>query len=629
MPKCLKSWKDSLFSLFHLCFSTEPKTKTGIQHDVLRHEAASSSCKASQWPLSLYLLGGSQSWLQPTPTSPSTSPSRRSVSHGIRVDALGRSRQWFAALACLRDWRTLRTQGEVSVVSTGAATNSLAQCARWIHALHMLADAPNTFVANAVVSACCRSKVPAYAGQIFDVMSQRGPEPDAITLNTLLGLYAGEGLVSKAEGLMASARKLSLEADLLSFNLYLSTMQRSAKWSESLGCLDQIKSRSLGTDAVTVNSVLAACMRRSQWRQCLVVTMDSEIDVVAVSTVGSAMIQRSVWTSAVAILERAVNSMRLHPDADSFAVLGSSCTKNDIVTEGSHFAPWSVASRLLAACTLERANGVLVGSSLTACSRSRQWQLSMELLGDVQRTAVEVDQMVAYNSITTTWDQSLLIFENLSRQLLKPDLASWTSLVCGWKMSCNYLEALQWQNLKVDQVFLKTHLGAMTLAPWQTSLEAVHAAGGQGVSDPILMSVVVREAARPSWQRSLLFNPNLEKLPNHSMQNAIFTAYQEGYAWPQALNLLKDLVRRTCEPEGLGVSAVFTACGCNWRVMLAAAGFLRSGLDLRVFRSKHRHFLWRTEVDVLGPVKAMEPWPLGSNIWAAWAASLERLDLKM
>lgn len=189
---------------------------------VLRNEAASSSCKASQWPQSLCLLDGADGH----------STNQSLVAHGIRVDACGRSRQWFAALACLREWSALGE--EVSVISIGAATNSLAQCALWKQALQMLAASEastNTFVANAVLLACCRSKLLGRAARLVQMMIQHGPEPDAVTLNTLLGVYASERLASEAQGLMASAKTLSLEPNLLSFNLYLSAMQRSAKWS--------------------------------------------------------------------------------------------------------------------------------------------------------------------------------------------------------------------------------------------------------------------------------------------------------------------------------------------------------------------------------------------------------------
>ena len=59
MPKCVNSWKDSLFGLFHFRLYKPRGTDTAEldeRSDVLRNEAASSSCKASQWLLSMSLL---------------------------------------------------------------------------------------------------------------------------------------------------------------------------------------------------------------------------------------------------------------------------------------------------------------------------------------------------------------------------------------------------------------------------------------------------------------------------------------------------------------------------------------------------------------------------------------------
>lgn len=518
------------------------------------------------------------------------------VSQGIRVDALGRSRQWFAALACLREWR--ERGEEVSVVLIGAATNSLAQCALWVRALRMMIDGPNTFVANAVISACCRSKLLGRAVRIVDTMSLHGPEPDTVTLNTLLNVCSTEGLASRAEGLMASARKMNLQPNLLSYNLFLTTLQRSAKWSETLSCLKEIDVDSIRIDAVTVNSVLAACMRRLHWQQGLGISRRSQNDIVALSTVGSTMIQRNVWTYASHILEL-VHSSSLQPDADTFAVLGSSSRLASKDSEPSASETWLLASRLLAACKLQEidANGVLIGSSIAACSRSRHWKLSIDLLAEVQKASLRVDDVVAYNSITSgSWHHSHRIFEDMYHRHLEPDLASWNSLMMSsssaatWRMCCYCLEALHYHGLRADEILLSTNLGAMNCAPWHMSVEAMRQAWKvDATADPILTSVVLRASAKLSWERSLQLSQGMRKMildrneTDSGLQNAVLTAYQEGNAWPQSLQLLKDLLVHQCEPEGLGVSAAFTACGIsNWKAMMDIVGFLQNGLALRL-----------------------------------------------
>ena len=570
MP-CVKCWTDSLL---HFC--AQHRASLELQ----RNEAASSSCKATCWTQSLCLL------------STSTSV----VSQGIRVDALGRSRQWFAALACLRGWR--ERGEEVSVVLIGAATNSLAQCALWVRALRMMIDGPNTFVANAVISACCRSKLLGRAVRIVDTMSLHGPEPDTVTLNTLLNIYSTEGLASRAEGLMASVRKMNLQPNLLSYNLFLTTLQRSAKWSETLSCLKKIDIDSVNTDAVTVNSVLAACMRRLHWQHGLGISSRSQNDIVALSTVGSTMIQRNVWACASHILEL-VHSSSLQPDADTFAVLGSSSRlASKDMSETSASQTWLLASRLLAACKLQEtdANGVLIGSSIATCSRSRQWKLSIDLLAEVQKASLRVDDVVAYNSITSgSWHHSHRIFEDMSHRHLEPDLASWNSLMTSsssaatWRLCCYCLEALNYHGLRADEILLSTNLGAMNSAPWHMSIEAMRQAGKVDATDPILTSVVLRASAKLSWERSLQLSQGMRKMildrneTDSGLQNAVLTAYQEGNAWPQSLQLLKDLLVHQCEPEGLGVSAAFTACGIsNWGAMMDIVAFLQNGLAPRL-----------------------------------------------
>jgi len=108
-------------------------------------------------------------------------------------------------------------------------------------------------------------------------------------------------------------------------------------------------------------------------------------------------------------------------------------------------------------------------------------------------------------------------------------------------------------------------------------------------ADPILTSVVLRASAKLSWERSLQLSQGMRKMildrneTDSGLQNAVLTAYQEGNAWPQSLQLLKDLLVHQCEPEGLGVSAAFTACGIsNWKAMMDIVGFLQNGLALRL-----------------------------------------------
>eukprot|EP00434_Breviolum_minutum_P029272 symbB.v1.2.025890.t2/scaffold2547.1/size76550/2 len=135
-----------------------------------------------------------------------------------------------------------------------------------------------------------------------------------------------------------------------------------------------------------------------------------------------------------------------------------------------------------------------------------------------------------------------------------------------------------------DEILLSTNLGAMNCAPWHMSIEAMRQAWKVDATDPILTSVVLRASAKLSWERSLQLSQGMRKMildrneTDSGLQNAVLTAYQEGNAWPQSLQLLKDLLVHQCEPEGLGVSAAFTACGIsNWKAMMDIVGFLQNG----------------------------------------------------
>lgn len=548
--------------------------------------------------------------------------------------------RWFAALASLREWfdQGLRP----NVVSIAATTNGLAQGVLWQSALQMLDDCltlswpVNTFVFNAALSACCRARLSERASKLLEHMNEQGPRPDVVTLNTLLGHY-GEKHSKKAQDLLASARTLHIESNLLSHNLCLSALQRSVNWKESLGLLRRTQQLSLSvTDAFTRNSVLAAFMRQKTWSRCLdlwkgarpptswadepVGSVDESAfraDSVAGGAVGSAMMAASLWTSALRVLELLlVRGVQTEAEAaqpsagaaaqsleELYAVLGSACmtaAKQTKHPESFRAKAWLITSLLLErgergnrskGPRMRDMNEVFLGSSLATCSRSQKWQVSADLLTQIQVAAVETDVLL-YNSIgQMSWHQNQKMFQEMCYRHLEPDLASWNLLGSGsWQQSSSLLDALRSKTLRVDEVFWSTWLTSgrtgRSAVPWQTSIQLMERVDSMPVEnttcDHVLSSVMLLSSAKLSWRRSFwlsqvfserLFSPLRNS--DSGLENAVLTAYEEGSGWYQALQTLKQLLVIRCQPEGQGLSAVFTACGgTHWESILTTTRLL-------------------------------------------------------
>ena len=502
-----------------------------------------------------------------------------------------RSGRWFAALASLKGF--VQQGGKVNVVSVAAATKGLAECTLWQSALQMISAENcfpvNTFVANAVLSACGRARLVERVGKIFEQMIEQGPHPDVATLNIVLGLYGEHS--EKAQNLLASAHTLNIQTSLLSHNLCLTALQRSAKWLESLWLLSEGVSNSLGKDGFTQNSVLAACMRSRQWQCCIDFWESTESATsMAAGTVGSALMEGSLWSSAFQVLEE-LHQAFLKLDTDFYAVLGSACMARAKRDSSFQLQAWLIAHMLLdrKASTFSEMSKVFQGSFLATYSRSEQWHKSAELLIQLQREALRTDS-VMYNSVgcTASWGHSQVLFQSMCCKQLEPDLASWNSLIskASWQQSCYCLEALTSKNLQMDAILLSTVVAVLgaTGGPWRSSVEVMRKAAMQ--RDHVLSSVMLL-SSKLSWERSFQLSHDLRdklhtKASDSGLENAVLTAYQEGSGWHHGLQVLENLLKSQCEPEGQGVSAVFTACGSSgkWKAMLSTTALLSNGARL-------------------------------------------------
>ena len=526
MP-CVGSWKESL----HLCKS---------QHE--RNSVASSICKASQWRIALLFKVDC------------------CVSHGIQVNAEAKGGRWRCALASLHFYRALG--GEVSVVSLGAATTGLAQCAAWRQALLQMAldlDLEvNVFVANAVLLACCRAQELLQGLKLWRRMRRQGPSPDVVSLNTLLSACGAQ----EASELFALAKSSQVEPNLLSLNLLL-TAQRAAersRWAESL----QLCQCQRG-DGITFNLCLAACMRGMQWQRSLSFYQTrgfkgSQELRVAHSTIGSGMIESTAWLSAFEMLEQLGNRF-LEADSESYAVLGSSCmtlAKRDKENRSS----WAIASQLLRASQrqLVRLNEVFLGSSIGSSSRSQQWQVAAEVFEAMRSSSLRID-VLAYNLMGSNmnWRESEKLLRRISGASLEPDQATWSSLLVSraseslWR-SCSQILELVSSSRNVDSLLQSLHLGAMNAAPWRLASSVLRLAAESSLQgDRILLSRVFSKA----WPQGLA----LSGAETSKLCNALLAARLERSGWRGGLQLLRKV-------DGKGLSALLTACG-GWPQMLA------------------------------------------------------------
>ena len=516
---CQLPWKEAVCRLVE---ARRNGIQSTVQQEVLCNAAANSACKKGDWRRALQLLplhGFERNVL---------------VAHGIAVDACARGAVWARALQQLGSWAACG--GEASPVALGAAARGLAKSGSphssgggaWRRAAQLLAlsEPPSVFVANAVLSACCRARLSQQALQLLSDMRLDGPQPDTASYNTMLGLCAEEGHVAQAARLLKAARHQSVQSNLLMYNLALKSALGASSWQHASGVLLGMSSDSVPNDEISSCTAIASCARAGPWRLglALLQTLPARVpslrgpsETIPFSTAASAAIQAKQWTFASWLLDN-VRCCQLQTDTDTFAALSTACMTLSAGTsaELGRGRFWSLAAALLRTC--ERQHGpapeTSMGPAATTFSRLSQWEQGAELLADMQASGIRLN-LIFYNSAAmSTWRSVSSLLTGLRKRGLEPDAASWNALLVAsaWEQSAGALAAMGCLHVEVDRVSVSTFLGSLNSAPWRSGLQGLaKAVRTSGSVDGILATVLLRScAALRSWQQSLQLQASLE-----------------------------------------------------------------------------------------------------------------------
>ncbi|CAJ1380068.1 unnamed protein product [Effrenium voratum] len=330
---CLEAWSEAAVFLRELQVRC-------LKVDTISHNAAISTCEASQWQQASALLDVLQvKFLQPTAVSLNAvmSAERRwpaslmllqmgarcleatAHSYSAAVSACGKF-SWAAAWALLGE-SAGRSLTNVVVVS--AAISAASAPMLWTGASQLLASLPAvTSVAfGAAVSAVASSGRWQKALELWQECRAQSLA-DIITCNAAVSACE-HGAWQTALRLLQEARIERLHLTLVSYNSTITSCEKGSAWKTALALLAESKSSRLEPDVVTYNSALSACEKSQRWQAALLLFAEvSTPDLITYSSaVGSC---RRSGQHALALLKSAADQ-RVQLDPTTYGLALSAC----------------------------------------------------------------------------------------------------------------------------------------------------------------------------------------------------------------------------------------------------------------------------------------------------------------
>jgi len=257
----------------------------------------------------------------------------------------------------------------------------------------------------------------------------------------------------------------------------------------------------------------------------------------------------------------------------------------------------------------------LCARAVAACGRARQWEEALWLLAQAHNGRVSPCPTLYAGAIsacgkaeewTSAWEKALaLFFEELPRQHVQPNLATYTAVISTlrgqrWKLVFELFEDIRRRGLRYDAATFAEGMNACTRASrWEQALRLFADARRRGVRPHRLMCCSALRACRRAdwwarkWQLALvLFFEEMREQGPAPDEEAYHGAVTNcpGHLWALAISLLGEMLTRALAPSKTHFTSVIAAChrGREWRQVLRLLRMMqerRTEMDVMVYNA--------------------------------------------
>ena len=100
--------------------------------------------------------------------------------------------------------------------------------------------------------------------------------PNTVHYNTAIRVMAEDGLLGKANALLAEMRARRVLPDIITYTSLLLVCDRAGAWQQALELVEQAKIDGIRLEAPAYNNLVHACVRAGEWRQALAAQEDMQ-----------------------------------------------------------------------------------------------------------------------------------------------------------------------------------------------------------------------------------------------------------------------------------------------------------------------------------------------------------------
>ncbi|CAJ1382374.1 unnamed protein product [Effrenium voratum] len=328
----------------------------------------------------------------------------------------------------------------------------------------------------------------------------------AVTLGAALGVCQADGAWARAGELLRRARSSSLELNVVHCTSVLHSCGQAAQLDSALGTLKEMRRWAVQPNQMTFSSAISACASAFQWQLALDVLDESvSPNLICFNSLLSALEKGRQPELALALLARMENSEEdLAPDVVSYS-------------------------------TAIRAMG------------SREWEKALELLGRMERRAVDPN-VVTYGAAISACEGRV-------------------------EVALSLLGRMRQKALRVNAVSCSSAISACEKArKWRTAValfSELEEASANLICCNSLLSVLMMAGQAKKALALLAALPQLQVQPDVLSFGAALAACARAAQWRHAIHGLEAMAVQAVQPNVICYDACFSACERSGRFGLA------------------------------------------------------------
>ncbi|OLP87380.1 Pentatricopeptide repeat-containing protein, chloroplastic [Symbiodinium microadriaticum] len=602
------AWLQAMFLI-----SSSQKSK--IQLDVIAYTALASACaQGYSWQTAVCLVADL----------------RQSYAHADLVTcnavitACAEGRRWLTATTMLRNFQTEQLRSDE--VSICAAITACQQ--EWPAAVHVLSlfrsSLPASRVAFNAAAAACEKGSSWQLALLFAKVRLQRLTPDAVSYNVAIRACQKEESWQWAMLLLHELWDSRLRASVITYSVAIGAAHAAGRWAWALHFLQRLDRDGEAPNVITFNAVLSTCAGQHRWQRTLSLLSRVGVreDVVTHATAVAACEVGLRYSDAASVLSRmdSAGVAANHRTVGRRAVCGGQrqlmsrgdgrvhdhdlCGASATECREGRDDTWQLAKRQLWAGVRNRIRADVV--SLTAAGsaslRNRQWQSSLQLLGE--RGWIYSAQLLEDGMEGRRWEVAMNLLERAVSSKVEADVCTLTAALSNfnwedpWHWSLQCFGLLRRQHLQTNAVASATAAKAFELSThWAPALALLSSLARDGCRPCAATGLAACGACGQvsSWERSLHISlsgaparvascargtawclalfvaavPERRREVARVSLNAAMSALGRIELWQTVAGMLSQMSRRQIVPDIISHNSVISAMLHSWEDALA------------------------------------------------------------